>query len=105
MIGGHMSKRIYLFDNLKFLLILLVVVGHVIDFYTFDYKKYQSEDRDFNFDDSYMKGEYCYNFNQLMSTLINPFPPFVSQEDSRKTFWSENVDITPILKATQQLLS
>ena len=83
----------------------ILMNGKRVIFYTFDYKKYQSEDRDFNFDDSYMKGEYCYNFNQLMSTLINPFPPFVSQEDSRKTFWSENVDITPILKATQQLLS
>ena len=29
-----MQKRIYKFDNLKFLLIFLVVLGHFIDFYT-----------------------------------------------------------------------
>ena len=33
------KKRIYKYDNLKFLLIILVIVGHMIDFFN-GYKQY-----------------------------------------------------------------
>lgn len=72
-------------------------------FYVFDETEYRAKDRDVNFDSSYMVGEYCYNFEELLD-LLRCKDHSVSMGESKELFWGKNLDTESILSATLKLL-
>lgn len=77
----------------------ILMEGKRVIFYTFDYEKYKTKDRDFNFGSEYMRGEYYYKFDDLLSALTDNNPEKISKEEIIKLFWNDNREITPLIKA------
>lgn len=76
-----------------------------IIFYTFDYEQYKSQDRDFNFDESFMIGEYCKTFEDLLALLKEPslLVEKHDQNENVKLFWNEHSDVSALVEAMKQL--
>lgn len=81
----------------------ILMEGKRIIFYTFDYEEYRSKDRDFNFDETYMKGEYCRTFDELLQ-LLSGDGEFIDYSKIKQIFWNGNKGIQPIIDATVELL-
>ena len=74
-------------------------------FYTFDYDQYKSQDRDFNFDESYMIGEYSKTFDDLLTLLETPslFAKKFDQSKNVEMFWNNHSDVFVLIDAMKQL--
>ncbi len=82
----------------------ILMKGKRVILYPFDYDEYKSKDRDFNFDSSYIKGEYCNNFNELLDCISLTNPPCISQDETIKLFWNNHTDTVPIVDAIEKLV-
>lgn len=72
-------------------------------FYPFDYEEYKSKDRSFNFDESYMRGEYCYSFDDLLKLMATSPTEYVDQSEIKKIFWNNHRSINNITEAIIKL--
>lgn len=77
-----------------------ILIGHRrIIFFPFDYEKYKTADRNFNFGESYMKGEYCYCFEELLDLLSADKYTEILQTEIVNTFWNGHKDTDNIIDA------
>lgn len=79
------------------------LTGKRIIFYTFDFDEYTSQDRDMNFDNSYMQGEYCNTFNELIDKISDVNAKPTDQSQTLKVFWNNHKDIDDLVKGTIEL--
>jgi CDP-glycerol glycerophosphotransferase (TagB/SpsB family) len=74
-------------------------------FFPFDRDEYKLRDREFNFNESFMKGEYAYRFENLLHLIEmqDESIPFINQDDNIELFWGNHKDVSGLINAIMKL--